>query len=212
MLNDKPINRDTHLVANKISVLQNHTLIFRRVSLSVCAGELWYFKGENGSGKTTLLRALAGLLPIQSGTITRYSDVLYLGHLAGIKSQLTVYENLFYLAKQHHKLDEMTATAMQPMIEEAIAQVGLSHRAHYPARYLSAGQARRAQLARLWLCKTPSLWLLDEPLTALDSASVERLSQRCLAHVKSGGSLLLTSHQEFDLKDYPYQIFSLPHH
>lgn len=192
-----------HLRASNIGILRNHTPIVRGLDLVIEAGHAYYLRGDNGSGKTTLLQALAGLLAIQAGDIRRHVSLLYLGHRPGIKGVLTVRENLDLAARlyHNHKPDHT-------ILEKAIEAVGLTRHADRQARYLSAGQQRRTQLARLWL-PCPPLWLLDEPLTALDVKAAATLAAHCREHVKAGGSLVVTSHQPFDFGDLPLQEWNL---
>ena len=186
-----------HLQADNISILRGHTPIVRRRDFQVQHGHAYYLRGENGSGKTTLLQALAGLLPIQAGSIQRPVALLYLGHRPGVKGVLSVRENLALAASLYHHCQ-----ADDALLDNAIAAVGLSRHAQRQTRYLSAGQQRRTQLARLWL-PSPPLWLLDEPLTALDVQAAATLTAHCRAHVMAGGSLIVTSHQPFDFGDIP---------
>lgn len=186
-----------HLSAERISILRGHIPIVRRLSLQLHAGSACYLRGDNGSGKTTLLQALAGLLTIQSGSIQRHVPLLYLGHRPGVKGVLSVRENLALAARLYHHCHADAA-----LLDTAIAAVGLARHASRQTRYLSAGQQRRVQLARLWL-PSPPLWLLDEPLTALDTTAAATLAAHCQAHVRAGGSLIVTSHQPFDFGDIP---------
>lgn len=185
----------TLLSADNISILRGQQAIIRHASITLSAGQAIHLLGENGSGKTTLLQALAGILPISAGSITRHSPLLYLGHKAGIKALLTVEENLSLAAKLYHG---MSAAESQSAIQHALTQMGIAHLAQRQARYLSAGQQRRVQLARLWL-PCPTLWLLDEPLTALDIQTSQMLGAHCAQHIQAGGAILLTSHQAFPL-------------
>lgn len=177
--------------ADNLGIIRQHRPLFRQLSLVLRSGEGIHLTGENGSGKTTLLQLLAGTIPCSHGEITRHSPLIFLGHRPGVKPQLTVRENLQMAALLYHK---MPKTGLAGKLDNAIVQVNLSRFADRQVQTLSAGQQRRVQLARLWL-DCPPLWLLDEPLTALDHASSERLYQHCLTHLGSGGGLLITSHQ-----------------
>lgn len=194
---------EPHLSADNISILRGHTPIVRRMTLTVHSGHAYYLRGDNGSGKTTLLQALAGLLAIQAGNIERHAPLLYLGHRPGVKSVLTVRENLALAARLYHQHPANNAE-----LDRAIEAVGLTRHAERQTRHLSAGQQRRVQLARLWL-PSPPLWLLDEPLTALDIHAAATLAEHCRAHVLTGGSLILTSHQPFDFGDIPLSEWNL---
>jgi heme exporter protein A len=139
-------------------------------------------RGPNGAGKSTLLRALAGLTPLAAGHLSwdgapveRYSHssrVAWLGHLDGVKPMLTAAEHV-------------------PVA--ALAAVGLEGFAHLPARLLSAGQKRRLAIARV-VCAGRVLWLLDEPTTGLDAASLARFATLCAAHRAAGGMIVASTH------------------
>lgn len=191
------------ITATNLTILRGHTPILRQHNISVEEGQVIHLSGDNGSGKTTLLQALAGLLTAQSGNIERHSDMLYLGHRPGIKAALTARENLQLIARLYHRMPRQSLDAR---INHALEQVGLERISDRPTRQLSAGQQRRCQLARLWL-DTPPLWLLDEPLTALDVHAIARLGEHCANHLDNGGGIIVTSHQPF-----PIPRHSLCHH
>lgn len=167
-------------------------------------GMLLHVRGPNGCGKTTLLRALCGLFEPQAGEIRwnganirslqeEYSrEVLYLGHLNGIKHELSGIENLQIAAT----LDGDSVAAAQ--VWEALQRMGLAGFEDLPAKVLSQGQKKRVALARLLLSQA-RLWILDEPFTALDAGAVELLQALVVAHVDAGGMAVLTTHQEVPL-------------
>lgn len=152
--------------------------------------------GPNGAGKTSLLRALAGFLPIEAGGFaleggdgerTVGEQAHYLGHADGVKSALTAGENLAFAAAI---LGGDSSRAAQLA---ALHALGLAHVIDFPARLLSAGQRRRTALARLLVAKRP-LWLLDEPITALDAAAQAALGDIMRAHLEGGGILVAAAH------------------
>ncbi len=174
------------------------------LSFEVAAGQALVVTGPNGAGKSTLLRALAGLLAPTSGRIAFTSPdappddppglwAHYLGHSDALKSALTVRENLDFwaaaLGGAHQKGNPL----------EALAQVNLSHAADLPAGWLSAGQKRRAALARLFVARRP-IWILDEPATALDAASQLRLAQAMADHRAQGGLIIAATHAPLGLE------------
>ena len=176
------MNPLTLLEADNLTLLKGSSLLLRHYSLHIAAGQIIHLTGDNGSGKTTLLQALAGLLTPQGGTIRRHAPHLYLGHRPGIKTTLTARENLRYAARLYHG---MHGAELETRLDAALAA-------------LSAGQQRRCQLARLWL-DTPPLWLLDEPLTALDATTTATLLAHLEQHRQHGGAAIITSHQPLDL-------------
>jgi len=159
-------------------------------------GETLLVEGDNGSGKTTLLRVLAGMLPASGGDI-RFDGqavsrdaiagrMVFLGHHPGMKQDLSPCENLAFLSGLY-------GTRADESIESALTRVDLSAYAHTPLRLLSAGQKKRAGLARLALLPG-ELWLLDEPYANLDRHGIELVNALVAMHCARGGAALLTSH------------------
>lgn len=184
------------LVLNDVRVMRGDIRLCGPLTVSIDAGQIWQIAGPNGTGKTTLLMMLAGLLPIQSGAACWRKQppadwpTLYIGHLAGLNAALTVQENLAFLAALGEGAD-CTSTELL----HALAMTGLAGYEQVPVARLSSGQKRRVGLARLWLPHAAPLWLLDEPMTALDVQMIARLNQRLADHAATGGRVLLTSHQ-----------------
>ena len=166
--------------------------VFRRLSFALAAGELLALTGRNGSGKTTLLRTLALLVRPEAGTIrwqgTNVTDdpetwrgrLAWLGHLDGLKGDLTVRENLLGA----ERLRGRAAAGDRP--DAALVAFDLDALAHRPVRTLSAGQRRRTALARV-LLSDASLWLLDEPLNALDAPAQQAFRAVLQRHLAEGG-------------------------
>jgi heme exporter protein A len=183
------------LTVSGLSVQRGGRAVISGLSFALRAGESLTVAGPNGAGKSTLLRALAGLLPPAGGEIriTPEADYTlgelshYIGHADGLKTHLTVTENLTFLAAI------LDAGHGGISAGAALAGLGLSHAAHLPVSYLSAGQKRRAALARLLIAKRP-VWLLDEPSTALDSASKAMLGRIMAAHLAEGGIIIAATH------------------
>lgn len=153
-------------------------------------------EGANGAGKTSLLRILTGLSRADEGEVcwqqqsiyrqreAYHASLLYLGHQPGVKAILTPLENLSF----YH------GDCPQVLLWQALEQVDLIGYEDVPVAQLSAGQQRRVALARLWLTRAP-LWILDEPLTAIDRAGVETLMALFIRHTAQGGVVILTTHQ-----------------
>ncbi len=195
---------DGGLSAEGLSCIRDGRALFRRLSLAVAPGEVVQVRGDNGAGKTSLLRILCGLTQPQEGTVFwRGQDIrrcrldyhgalLYIGHAPALKEELSPLENLtFYRALGDH-------VGSPTELEQALDAMGLYGFEEVAVRTLSAGQRRRAALARLWLSPAP-LWVLDEPFTALDAKGIRNLEARLTAHADGGGSILLTSHQPVHL-------------
>ncbi len=184
-----------------LSCVRGDRTLFRDLSFTVNGGDLLHLKGHNGSGKTTLLRALAGLLLPESGEIRWNGEnirrlreeyarhLLYLGHLNGIKGDLTAVENLRIAAT----LDGFGLSEARAW--EILGEIGLKGHEDLPSKHLSQGQKRRVALARL-LANDARVWILDEPFTALDVAAVALLQDVIRRHVENGGMTLITTHQE----------------
>lgn len=192
------------LTATGLSCVRGERCLFTELDLAVGPGEWLHVQGENGTGKTSLLRILAGLSPPAAGEIrwngepTRTlaedfrKELLFLGHHGAVKEELTPFENLSLAA-------QLDGTALDEAVAlKALARFGLRGREDLAVRFLSAGQKRRVLLARLAVRKA-TLWILDEPFTALDVKAVDMLSGLIVEHVTSGGIAILTSHQTIPL-------------
>ncbi len=172
--------------------------LFTNLSGIVRAGDILQITGPNGCGKTTLLHILATIQPVNRGVLywqgkdisqcrQQYlAAMAFIGHKPALKLSLTPRENLLWLAKMH----SMTRCASA----EALFRIGLAGFEDVPCATLSAGQLRRVALATLHMTQA-SLWLLDEPLTALDVEGIANLETLLLEHVTKGGAVVLSSHQ-----------------
>ena len=188
------------LFASELTCIKRDRVLFEQLSVSLSPGQLIYLRGPNGAGKTSLLRILTGLSAADEGTICYrgkaitddasdyYNDLIYLGHKPGLNAMLSAIENLrFWLAQQQRPFDLAHAYS-------ALERLGLVGLEDVPVRLLSAGQQRRAALARLWL-KPARVWILDEPFTALDTQGIALLESAFATQVADGGMILTTSHQ-----------------
>lgn len=188
------------LQVSGLACRRGHEWLFRELSFAVWPGQMLWLRGHNGSGKTTLLRTISGLSQPDEGRLSWGREPLegaadrpvYVGHLNAMKDDLTVCESLQFIAALHGR-DDSRESALA-----ALRLLGMHHRRHAVVRTLSQGQRRRAALARLALEREPSLWLLDEPFDALDTAGVETVNQLLKGHLERGGSVLLTSHLALD--------------
>ena len=198
------------LEARELLCERDERTLFSGLSFTLNAGEWVQITGSNGAGKTTLLRLLTGLSrPDAGGVLGRgrpchqvrdsyHQNLVWIGHQPGIKTRLTALENLPF----YHR-DGDTAQCL-----EALAQAGLAGFEDIPVNQLSAGQQRRVALARLWLTRA-TLWILDEPFTAIDVNGVDRLTQRMAQHTEQGGIVILTTHQPLNVAESKIRRISL---
>jgi heme exporter protein A len=183
--------------------IRGERTVFSGLEFSASAGSALILRGPNGSGKSSLLRLMAGLLRPASGTLFRdgqsieddpeyhRSSLHYVGHHDAIKTVLTVSENLSFWAGVRGETNS---------VDTALQRFGLSPFADTTARLLSAGQRRRLNLARIAASPAP-LWLLDEPATALDSASTAALVELIGEHRASGGIAIMSTHTDLGIPD-----------
>jgi heme exporter protein A len=181
------------LVAEQVAVLRGNREVVRDISFTAGRGEALILTGANGVGKTTLLRAIAGFLPLASGTVRLDGggDVSvgeschYIGHLNGVKRSLTVLETLRFFSAFLGGSSEAAEVAAARLELEALTDI--------PAGYLSAGQKRRLALARL-VCAARPVWLLDEPTVSLDTPSQDLLAGIVNEHLEAGGIVIAATH------------------
>lgn len=179
--------------------------LFSGMNFTVQSGEALLIQGGNGQGKTSLLRLLTGLSQPADGEVrwrgetldriseTYHREMAYIGHLNGIKDDLTPIENLRLSSQLAGRILNETQA------EARLIQLGLGRCLDLPCRVLSFGQRRRVALASL-LCSDAVLWILDEPLTGLDVHGVALLENLLKAHLDNGGMAVLTTHQPISLE------------
>ncbi len=197
----------TNFSGHNLTCLRGERLVFKGLDFSIEAGDALVLIGPNGSGKSSLLRMLAGLLKPYGGDMTWDQESVteepeqhrgrlhYVGHHDCVKAVLTVEENLAFWARMHDKNVDATAK-----VAAALETLSISHLSDVPGRFLSAGQKRRANLARIMAADAP-LWLLDEPITALDKESIAKLEATMDAHRKNGGMIVLSTHSDINLQN-----------
>jgi len=178
-------------------------IVFEQLEFALEPGEALLLRGPNGSGKSSLLRLLAGLLRPAAGVLSwqgrrcsthdpeHRARLHFVGHLDAGKANLTVRENLCFIAG---------LLGVGELRREALESFDLLELADTPARYLSAGQKRRLALARLAVAPRP-LWLLDEPAVGLDTANRHRLERRIAAHLEAGGLCIVATHGDVTLPE-----------
>ncbi len=191
------------LAVEELTSVRGGRCLFSKLSFAVAPGELLQVAGANGTGKTSLLRILCGLLAPAAGVVRWRGEAIhrqhetychglrYIGHLAGIKDEFTAEENLQFAAT----LSGITVT--RAVVHAALGLLGLGAFVRTPVRMLSQGQRRRVALARLALPDAAALWVLDEPLVALDAAATGQVLVLLERHLAAGATVVMTSHQPF---------------
>ena len=190
------------LSADGVTCLRGERLIFTDLCIRVSEGNALILRGANGSGKSTLLRILAGFIRPENGKITwndidvndsmsAYSgNVIYVGHSDPVKAALTVSENLRFWSELDNGMN---------LTSEALDAFNMTDLENLPAYLLSAGQRRKLNLARLAITKR-MIWILDEPTTNLDEASIDSLVGLMKRHLQLAGIIVIATHLQLDLR------------
>ncbi|WP_404398648.1 cytochrome c biogenesis heme-transporting ATPase CcmA [Idiomarina loihiensis] len=200
------------LHAEQLSSIRGGRVLFEELDFSVSAGQLWQVSGPNGAGKSSLLRILTGLLEPSNGVVyfdgqplnrnwSEYcQQLLFIGHKAAVKGELSALEN-FHWQQQLSSVQDVDAW-------DLLEKLGLLGLEDELTTRLSAGQQRRVALTRLWATQA-SLWILDEPFTALDVQGIALLQQRFVEHLEADGTIIFTSHQSLTLSGLAPEKLSL---
>ncbi len=189
-------DRPALLEGRGVTFLRRDEPVFGPLDFALHAGEIMLVEGDNGSGKTTLLRLLAGMLKHGEGDLRLHGEplkplhmpgeIVFMGHQPGLKFDLSPLENLRFV-------QGLYGCRRGTSPEIALQGVGLSGYEHEPVRRLSAGQKKRASLARL-LIVPAAVWLLDEPYANLDREGIALVNRLLERHAHAGGGALVTSH------------------
>lgn len=190
----------THLLSgHDLRLFRGDRCLFEHLQFDLATGELLLIAGPNGSGKTSLLRAISGLIDLDDGEILWQgtqvdrqrqafrANVVWSGHRAGFKGDLTFIENL--------RFEAGLRTASTLTADGVFTRLGLTAFREIPFRMLSAGQQRRVALARMLLARA-TLWILDEPFTNLDTAGRQLVIDLLQDHLAGGGVCVMASHQD----------------
>lgn len=174
------------------SIYRNGITLFEPLSLTIGDGQAYELRGKNGIGKTSLLETLSGLNASFEGIFTLSQPYLYISQHAPFNQDETLLENLSFWA---------TFWKYPHSIQSTLAIWDLKSLSHLPYKHLSRGQQQRVNLARLSLKNAP-LWLLDEPITALDQGSVAVFKNALKSHLQQGGGALIATHHSLDLRQH----------
>jgi heme exporter protein A len=173
------------------TVVLDDRVILRAVNVAVGPG-LTIVRGPNGSGKTTLLRALAGLVPLARGDRRVAGEVLYIGHRPMLLRGLSARENLEFFVRFRG--------GDTRGIDGALRAWGIGEEMDRAVERLSAGERRRAALARMETERVPLL-LLDEPFADLDDRGVSRLRQTIASAREDGRTVVVATHGHPELDE-----------
>ena len=160
-----------------VTLRRGGRLLFEGLDLELAAGDAVQVTGPNGSGKSSLIRLAAGLLTAERGKVERAALALA-DDQAALDREMPLRPALQFWGGS---------------VDEAMVELGIGDLADIPVRLLSSGQLKRAMLARVIASGAP-LWLLDEPLNALDADGAERLSRLLATHVANDGAVVAASH------------------
>lgn len=204
------IKPDYLLKGVDLSCIRDDRVLFEGLTFELVSGQVLLLEGKNGSGKTSLLRILCGFREPDAGEVfwcgdainisQYYEDMAYVGHLDGVKKELTVLENL--------KVSLALGRSGQYSIQQALTKVHLADYDDVLVQALSAGQKRRLSLARLLITKN-IVWILDEPFTSLDKQGIALIETLMSEHCASGGMIVLTSHHDIELHGVDVQRINL---
>jgi len=190
------------LTADALTLFRGDRCLFKGLSFALNSGELLLLRGSNGSGKTSLLRAIAGLLELESGTVywnevavrkepqIFQNSLVWMSHQPGFKGDLTLIENLHYEASLRPQSNQE--------LDEVLNRLGLNRLKRLPMRSLSAGQRRRVALARMLLADA-ELWIMDEPVSNLDSEGRVLAMELVGEHLAADGMVIMAAHQDVDI-------------
>ena len=190
------------LESKNLSLMRNDHYIIRDLSIEIFPKTVVNIFGNNGSGKTSILKVLAGITEKTNGEILKNNvDVIYVGHKYGLKSNLTIHENL--------ALDNLQNKVIaSEEIDNIIKKYQMIYYRDTLVKNLSHGQQKRVCLMRTMIINS-NLWLLDEPYSALDSKGVEILNNTIKDAVSNNVAVLMTNHKKIEIEKLNVKNFKL---
>jgi heme exporter protein A len=207
---ERACSQKRSLEVRNLSCIRDDRILFEGLGFRLLNSQVLLLEGKNGCGKTSLLRIICGFREQDAGEILwcnaaikdgeYFSELAYVGHLDGVKKELTVQENL--------KMSIALSQAGKYTIDEALEKVQLAGYDDSLVQSLSAGQKRRLSLARLLITKK-TIWVLDEPFTSLDKQGVKLIESLMHEHLVDGGMIILTSHHDLVLHEADVQKINL---
>ena len=190
------------LESKNLSLMRNDHYIIRDLSIEISPKTVVNIFGNNGSGKTSFLKVLSGITEKTNGEISRNNvDVIYVGHKNGLKSNLTIHENL--------ALDNLQDRVISSdEIDNVIRKYQMIDYRDTLVKNLSHGQQKRVCLMRTIIINS-NLWLLDEPYSALDSKGIDILNNTIKEAVTNGVAVLMTNHKKIEIEELNVKNFKL---
>jgi heme exporter protein A len=195
------MHQQHYLALSHLACERNDHILFENLNRSVSSGEVLLIRGSNGVGKSSLLRIIVGLLSPSEGVVIwngqsiqknyeQYTaQLIYIGHQNGLRSQLTVHENI---------IAWFGFIAMKEEAFHYLAQLNLINYLHTPIYKLSAGQQRKVALMRLIVQAAP-IWILDEPFTGVDEEGHNLFISIMQTHLINNGLIIMSSHHDLKI-------------
>lgn len=181
---------DIRLAASGLACRRGERLLFRQLAFALRSGEALHVTGANGTGKTTLIRTLAGLSSPYAGKVEASGGI-------GLLDERSALDPDWPLGRALAFWQRIDGAANAPEVQE---RLGLERLLDVPVRFLSTGQRKRAALAVLLARKVP-IWLLDEPLSGLDTSAIATVTKLVGEHCAAGGVALIASHQALAIEN-----------
>jgi len=192
------------ILVKDLSIERSNKKIFENVNLSLGSGKIILLKGKNGSGKTTLLKALLNLIEPSSGAIywkgkllkknlyNFFNHITYIADKTSSLSKLSVQENINIWKKI------FLSNISNSQVDNILKTLKLDTYIDQKVNSLSFGETKKLEFLRL-VIENKKIWILDEPLSNLDSESIDVIAQTFEDHRSKEGSIIFSSHQELDI-------------